>query len=202
MSYILYNMSLKGIYDPELVAKFEEGYKTVSATHMTARIAFGGLQASYCNNQATQFGIDFWESKLEDNIEGMHAAEVLELLQAFKQNRVLHRDHIREKMDSQFKAVLLRLWNAEVVYHQRLLVGLATELFELRWFDEEIWEKVIDTATNKKGIQNMYFFMDLHRIFEALNNDPSSPMHQKLTQKIEAFVNKHYTTDRKWKYDL
>ena len=63
---------------------------------------------------------------MEDNIEGMHASEVLGLLEAFKQNRILHRDHIREKMDTQFKAVLLKLWKAEVVYHQRLLVGLAT----------------------------------------------------------------------------
>jgi hypothetical protein len=73
MAYIIYNMSLKEMYDPDLISKFEEGYKTVSATHMNARIAYGALSASYSNNQASQFGIDFWESKLEDNIEGMHA---------------------------------------------------------------------------------------------------------------------------------
>jgi len=50
MAYIIYNMSLKEMYDPELISKFEEGYKTVSSTHMNARIAYGALSASYSNN--------------------------------------------------------------------------------------------------------------------------------------------------------
>lgn len=54
---------------------------------MTARIAFGALYAYYKSNQGTRFGIDFWESKLEDHISDMHAQEVVDLLVAFRDNR-------------------------------------------------------------------------------------------------------------------
>lgn len=72
-AYVLYNMAIKGVYDPELYAKFEEGYKTVSSKHMTSRIAYGGVWAYYKSNQGTMFGVDFWESTLEDHAENVHA---------------------------------------------------------------------------------------------------------------------------------
>jgi hypothetical protein len=84
---------------------------------MTARIAFGALYAYYKSNQGTRFGIDFWESKLEDYIEDMHAQEVVELMVAFKDNRQLERSHMIKLLDTQFKKVLLDKWNAEVVYN-------------------------------------------------------------------------------------
>ena len=61
---------------------------------MTARIAFGALYAYYKSNQGTRFGIDFWESKLEDHISDMHAQEVVDLLVAFRDNRQLERSHM------------------------------------------------------------------------------------------------------------
>lgn len=40
---------------------------------MNARFAFGALYGYYKSNCGTRFGVDFWESKLEDHIDEMHA---------------------------------------------------------------------------------------------------------------------------------
>ena len=116
---------------------------------MNGRLATGGLYGSYRSNQCTQFAIDFWSSHLEDDLNGMHAQDVLMLLDCFRLNRQLHRDHMREKLTTQLKGVLLRTWRKEVECHQRLLVGLTAHFHELRWFDEEIWTKIAETASRK-----------------------------------------------------
>lgn len=113
---------------------------------MSARVAYGALYSYYKTNQGTRFGIDFWESILEDHIEHLHVAEVWNLMIAFRDNRSLHRDHFRNLLDTQFKKVILDKWKAEVIYHQRLLVGLAVELHNLEYYDEEIWLKLFETA--------------------------------------------------------
>jgi hypothetical protein len=72
-AHLIYNMAKKGIYDPTIYLGFEETYKTAANQHLVARMCFGALWAYYKTNQGTRFGIDFWESKLEDNIEQLHA---------------------------------------------------------------------------------------------------------------------------------
>jgi hypothetical protein len=86
-AHILYNLAQKEIYDPSVFEKFEKVLKLSSSTHMNARLCYGALWAYYKTNQGTRFGVDFWEAKLEDNIEGLHAQEVHGLLVAFKDNR-------------------------------------------------------------------------------------------------------------------
>jgi len=114
---------------------------------------------------------------------------------------MLHRDHIREKLDNQFKKVLLANWNEEVEYHQKVLQGLANELADLEWYDEEVWTKIVTTACQKKKIQNLHIFVDLHKHMVMLNNDKDKPFYGKFTAQIETYMKKHYNQDRKWKYD-
>jgi hypothetical protein len=80
-------MTFKSIFDPLIYQKFEGALKIASDKHMTARIAFGALYAYYKTNQGTRYGIDFWESKLEDNIQTLHAQEIWQLMVAFRDNR-------------------------------------------------------------------------------------------------------------------
>ena len=47
---MLYNMSVKNIFDPLIYQKFESCLKTASETHMNSRIAFGALFAYYRSN--------------------------------------------------------------------------------------------------------------------------------------------------------
>lgn len=95
-------------------------------------------------------------------------------MNAFRDNRQLHRNHMREKLDSQFKKVILDKWDSEVVYHQRVLANLAGELYNLQWFDEDVWMKIIKTSIHKERIQNQYFFIDMHRAFKGINENPEA----------------------------
>lgn len=49
-AHILYNMTLKEIYDPLIYKKFEETYKLSESSTLTARTCFGGLWAYYKSN--------------------------------------------------------------------------------------------------------------------------------------------------------
>ena len=68
MAFIMYNMTVDGIYDPSIFEMFEKNYRTTSSKHMSGRLAFGALWAYYKSNQGTLFGIDFWTAKLQDFI--------------------------------------------------------------------------------------------------------------------------------------
>jgi hypothetical protein len=58
--------------------------------------------------------------------------------------------------------VLLDKWNAEVVYNQRVLFGLVDELHFLNYYDEELWNKIVDTVINKTKINNTHFWQTIH----------------------------------------
>lgn len=145
-AYLIYNMAVKEIYDPLIYEKFEANMKTTSSQHLAARHAYGALYAYYKSNQGTRFGIDFWESTLEDHLSMLHAQEVWQMLVAFRDNRQLTRQHMRDLIDSHYKQVLLDKWKAEVVYNQRVLFGLVDELHHLEYYDEELWAKIAETA--------------------------------------------------------
>jgi len=70
---LLYNMSIKEVYDPLVYEKFENHLRVADRTNVTARHAYGALVAYFRSNQGSQFGIDYWQSVLEDEIETMHA---------------------------------------------------------------------------------------------------------------------------------
>ena len=71
MAFVLYNMVYEGIYDPSVFEQFEKHFRTVSSKNLTGRTAFGALWAYYKGNQGSLYGIDFWTSKLQDNITDM-----------------------------------------------------------------------------------------------------------------------------------
>ena len=208
MVYVLYNMAKAGIYDPSMFEKFEKNYRTTSNHVMSGRIAFGGLWAYYKSNQGTQFGVDFWTSKLQDHINDMRAFEVVELLEAFRGNRKLHRSHLRELLDSHLKEhVLLAYWEKEIRHNQRVLFDLAYELDQFQWYDEEIWTKIIDTSVWKKKINNSHDFKLIHNLIYKLNRGggPQSPfghLEGKFEEQLERLIARHYTENRQWKYDL
>jgi len=113
-AFVLYNLVKKEIYDPELFTKFEHHYKLLPTEHLTARHCFGALWAYMQGNQGSRYGLDFWTSELENKIEGMHAQEVHELLQAFRNNRSIERSYMIDLLETKFKAVLLKRWRKEV----------------------------------------------------------------------------------------
>ena len=67
----MYNMTIAGIYDPSIFQKFESNLRSASTKSLSGRIAFGALWAYYKSNSGTQYGIDFWTVKLQENLDDM-----------------------------------------------------------------------------------------------------------------------------------
>jgi len=116
---------------------------------------------------------------------------------AFRDNRSLPRSHMIEKLNNEFKKVMLDKWKAEVVYNQSTLFGLVGEFDKIGFYDTELWNMIIDTAINKKKINNTHNFQILHRTLTKMNKNEELPdFHNKIQDKIDELVKKHVTTDR------
>jgi len=55
--------------------------KTICSRH-----AYGGLWAYYKSSLGSPEGILFWEKILEENMDNLHASEVISLTEAFNEN--------------------------------------------------------------------------------------------------------------------
>ena len=64
VGYLLYHMAKSDIYDPAVYEGFENAYREISSTKMTARHAMGGMYGYYRSNQGTKYGIDLWEEHI------------------------------------------------------------------------------------------------------------------------------------------
>ena len=195
-------MAKADLYDPDLVLKLEAQYRLVTSTTMTARHCMGALYGLYRLNQGTLAGIEFWEEQMQPLAQYLHIQDVCELLEGFGLNRTLPRQHMRDKLLHQYKPVLLAKWEAEAVFHQRMLYKLAREFDLLEFYDEELWLKLGETVLHKKKINNLYFFDVFFRCFAKLNADPKGPLFGKFDRVLDALRGKHYTKDREWRYSL
>ena len=69
---------------------------------------------------------------------------------------------MRDLLNSHFKKVILKFWEAEVRFNQRTLFDLARELDNIEWYDEEVWTLIFSTAVTKKRINNLHYFTMIH----------------------------------------
>ena len=72
----------------------------------------------------------------------------------------------------------------------------------MKWFDEEVWTRLVNTFIHKKKINNTHHFRTFHRTISEVNEDPTTGLEGKFTEQLEELVKRHYTTDREWRYDL
>jgi hypothetical protein len=105
-------------------------------------------------------------------------------------------------LDSQFKKVLLDKWKSEVVYNQRVLFGLAEEFLNIQYYDKELWLKIAETAIGKKKINNSHYWQTIHSCLTKLNADKESGLQGVFTDHLTKLVEKHYSADRKWRYNI
>ena len=73
---------------------------------------------------------------------------------------------------------------------------MVKEFHDLEYYDEEIWNLLATDVSQKKEINNIYFYDYFYRIFNELNKDPSKPFFKKFDKVIEKLSTKHYTVDR------
>ena len=81
-------------------------------------------------------------------------------------------------------------------------MDLMKELDDLDYHDEEIWQKCWDTIGNKKRINNLTFLAYFNEMMQRFNTDPKSPFYQKLDGNIAKLKEKHYNSDREWRYNF
>lgn len=120
---------------------------------------------------------------------------------AFRDSRQLPRQHFRSLLDSHYKQVLVDKWKSEVVFNQRVLFGLIQELHHLGWYDEEVWDLAIDSALNKKKINNSHYWAVLHQTLTEFEAE-GHPFKGRYSEKLAKIIERHYTADRNWRYNL
>lgn len=98
--------------------------------------------------------------------------------------------------------MIIANWRGEVDYNQRVLFNMMKEFENLDYWDKDIWSKCFEAISHKKRINNLTFFSYFNDIMRKLNEDPKSDFFQKLDEKIAKLKEKHYTIDRKWRYDF
>ena len=64
-------------------------------------------------------------------MENLNVQTMVELLEAFRDNRTHHRSYMRDMMTTHFKKVMLDRWHEEVDYNQRTLFNLMKEMDHL-----------------------------------------------------------------------
>lgn len=202
LGYLHYHIAKNDIYDPELFTKIEEGLREITSTSMTARHNMGGVYGYYRSNQGTKFGLDFWEDHLQKNAQYLHIVDIAELCEGFSYNRTLPREYFRQKLTEVHKPVLVKQWDAEATYHQRMLYTFCRRFHEIGFYDEELWNLLVKSVENKKKINNTYFFAAFYETFTEINKDPKNPYYNKLDSVLKKLSEKHYNQDRKWRYSL
>ena len=61
---------------------------------------------------------------------------------------------------------------------------------------------IVKTAIDKKKINNTHYFEIIVKCMSEINTMPGNPMEGKLQTKIDDLAKKHYTDNRKWRFDL
>jgi hypothetical protein len=225
-AYVLYHMAKQGLHDPQFFIMMERGMflqdnetndlnetrksyvvkskirsKELGEDFLSARYAFAGLFAYYKTHCGTEFGRQYYELRLKQRKQHLHVQEVIELLEAFNENRTLQRQHFRDFMDEHLVEILLAKWHEEAEYHQRNVFRLVEGMRTLNYSHEKLDARIIETIMNKKRINNLHFFQSFLRKMRTLNEDPSSPFFQQLDEKLAKYKEKHYTVNRKWRFD-
>ena len=206
-------MAKQDVYDPEFYTMMEKGLvlasdapqeekkDSTSEKNLTSRHVMGAVAAYWRSNCGAAWALKYWEQLLRKHSDDLHTFEVIELCQAFRENRTHHRDHMRALLKDHFKKTLLAKWGDQMEYHQRRVFELMKEMEHLEFYDEELWQACFDTISHKKSIQNLTFFAYFNESMTKFNTDPKSPFFKKLDDNIKTLKDKHYSANREWRYD-
>jgi len=77
-----------------------------------------------------------------------------------------------ERLNNQYKKVIIDKWKDEVVYQQRMLFDLASELHQLGYYDKEVWMLIFKTTSEKSRINNTHDFDLILNIMHEVNALP------------------------------
>lgn len=118
-----------------------------------------------------------------------------DLILAFNENATLEKSHMLEILEKYMCKQMINVFEEQYKFHDRLIVHLFNELPKIGFYNAELYDLLISTVTNKKRMQNIYFFKDIHNALHNLNENPKVPLYKKLDEKIKLFEEKFCKND-------
>lgn len=127
-AYLMYHVAKQKINDPDFFIFMEKGLQVyienekegkgikdnapAGLEHLFFRFNFAAVTAYWRTNFGSAWALEFWEEKLINTADELRAQEVVELCEAFRENRTHHRDHMRNLLTNHLKKPLLKVWPA------------------------------------------------------------------------------------------
>jgi hypothetical protein len=197
-------MAKNNIYDYEFFEELERQITPVIAngSFLQVRVIYGALFAYYKFNRGRPENILFFETALEEEPSVLHVEMSSVLFELAHEATIMDRDRLDLLIMNFFKPNFLLNWDREVKYKPRLVTELFTIFMKVNYLDEEVWDKLIETSTSAKRINNMDHYDTMLKGLIWYNENPKSPKFQLLKKEINLFKDKIYKNEnRLWKYD-
>ena len=71
-----------------------------------------------------------------------------------------------------YKEVLLNRWDKEARFNQGTMVKLCWEMWEIDWWDADIWTKLATDVCSKKKVFNIHDYDEFLNGFVEANENP------------------------------
>ncbi len=197
-------MAVNKIMDYEFFDELESQISPVIANNsmLEPRVLYGALYSYYFFNRGRAENLLFFETALEEEPGILHCEMASELFQLAYESTIIDKERLEMLTVNFFKPNTLLNWDQEVKNKQRLITNYFRIFRRINFLDEEIWKKMISTAVGIKRVNNMDNYDTILNCMIWYNDNPKSPMFQKVGKDIELFKDKiRNNENRFWKYD-
>jgi hypothetical protein len=197
-------MASNKIMDTEFFDDLESQISPVVANNsmLEPRVLYGALYAYYTFNRGRAENLLFFETALEEEPTVLHCEMASELFQLAYESTIIDKERLDMLTMNFFKPNTLLNWDQEVKNKQRLITNYFRMFRRINYLDEQVWEKMLSSAVGIKRVNNMENYDTILNCMIWYNDNPKSPMFQKVGKYIELFKDKIRTNENRfWKYD-
>ncbi len=127
-------------------------------------------------------------------------SEIIELCEAFLENKQLPRTYFVGKLDKYWKPTLLARWEGESRHYQHNVLRLSICFEKLAYWDKDLWDRIIDHVHTMRRIQSIKFVIAYYEMFIRINKDKANPFFGKLTPQVAKLRDR--LDRRDWHYNV
>jgi hypothetical protein len=131
----------------------------------------------------------------------MRGQDIVDILDAYSSNTDLPAQKMHTDIDVYYKKQLLSKWDAEIRHFQAYLIRANDSLFKLKYYDEEIWNKIVSDIVAKKRLHNVHYFHTCYHNFTELNKSKVMP-NIDFESAIESLLKMFEKRDYRLQYNL
>ena len=173
-----------------------------NASFLNVRQIYGALFAYYKFERGKPENILFFEHAFEESPQVLHCDLSLQLFELACTSSIVDKERLELFTTNFFKPNFLMNWDKQVNKKQRLIAEFYRIFRKVNYLDEQVWNKLIETALKAPRIMNLENYDLMLKGMMWYNDTPQSPKFQKLTKEIEIFKNKiKQNENRFWRYD-